>query len=79
MPGSGPALLGMPDIDALGLLKLNCEIIGRHLVSGDNANNSYRNCQYERAVDTAGGMPESCTHKRQDADTQSQHNAESTA
>ena len=35
--GSGPALLGMPDIETLSVLPINQKTIGRHMVSDDNA------------------------------------------
>ena len=74
VPGSGPSLLGMPDIDNLGVLTMNYETIARQLTL-DNADNRKSNCQFERTVQTEGRMPESCTNKRQDAETQNQHNA----
>ena len=61
VPGSSPALLSMPDIDNLHVLTINYETINRQLVSYDNADNRKRKSQYERAVQTEGGMPESCT------------------
>ena len=74
-----PALLGMPDIDNLGILTINHETIDRHLGSGNNEDNRKRNCQYKGAVQTEGGIPESCTNKRQDAERQNQCNADNTA
>ena len=50
MPGSSPALLGMPDIETLSVLTINDKTIGRQLVSGDNADKRQRNCQCERAI-----------------------------
>ena len=78
MPGSGPALFGMPDIDNLGVLTILYTTIGRQLASDDNADDRKRNCKYEKTVQTEGKMPESCTDKRQDAETQWQHNTENT-
>ena len=60
VPVSGPALLGMPDVDNWGVLTINCKRIGRQLASHDNAHTRKRNCQYERAVQTEGRMPEGC-------------------
>ena len=75
---SGPALLGMPDIDTLGVVTIKCEAIGRQVASDDNADRRKRNCQYERAVQTEGGKPETWINKRQDV-VQKQSNADNTA
>ena len=64
VPGSGPASLGMPNIDNLHLLTIKYETTGRQLTSDDNTDNRKRNCQYERAVQTGSGMTESCTNKK---------------
>ena len=78
MLGSGPELLGKPDIDNLAVLIINYAK-GRQLVSDDNPDNMKRKCQNERAVQTKGGMPQSCTNKKQDAETKKkQHNADNT-
>ena len=58
-----PILLGMPDINNLGVLIINYETIGRQVASDDNADNRKRNCQYDRAVQTEDRMPGSCTNK----------------
>ena len=50
VPGSSPALLGMPYIETPGVLTINCKTMGRQLTSDDNANKRNRNWQYERAV-----------------------------
>ena len=43
-------MLGMPDIDNLGVLPINYKTIGRQLGSDDNTDNRKRNWQYKRAV-----------------------------
>ena len=68
----------MPDIDNLGLLTIKYETVGRQLPAEDNTNNRKRNCQCNRVVHIQVGMSESCTNRRQDAETQSQHNADNT-
>ena len=78
VPGCGPAFLGMPDIDNLGVLTINCKTIGRQFASDNKTDNRKRNHQCEKAVQTKGGMSESCTNKMQDVETQSQHNADNT-
>ena len=64
--GSGSAVLGMPDIDNLGVLIINYETIVRQAASDNNANNRKRNCQHERAVKKDGKF-ECHENKRQDA------------
>ena len=44
----------------------------------DTANDRKINFQGNRAVQTEGRMPEICTNKRQDGETQSQHNTDNT-
>ena len=60
----------MPDIVFLGVLTIKYEAIGRQLASDDNADKGKIICQFERAVQTEGGKPESCKNKRQDVDVQ---------
>ena len=38
--GASPAVLGMPDINNLGVLIINCEAIGRQVALNENNNNS---------------------------------------
>ena len=76
MPQSGPALLGMPDIDNLGVLTINSETIGRQLVPDNNADSRKGNCQYEKAVQTEDGMSESYACNGWDVDTQKAAQAE---
>ena len=45
VPGSCPALLGMPDIEKLGVLTINYKATGRQLSSVDNTDNRKGNCQ----------------------------------
>ena len=59
MPGNGPALLGMPEINNLGVLTIIFETIIRQSASDDNANSGKGNCHYERAVQVGGRVPES--------------------
>ena len=75
---SSLAVLGMPDIDNLDVLPINCETIGRKVASDENID-SKRNCQHERAFQTEGRKFESYENKRQDTEVQSQHNADNTA
>ena len=75
MPGGSQALKGILDIEMLGLLTIKDKTLSRQLAWGNNADKGQRNCQCKRAVQTEDGTPDSSTNKRQDADTQSQHNA----
>ena len=59
MLGIGPALLGMSDIETLGMLTINDKTIGRQLAPGDNVEKRQRNCQHERAIQTEGRKLES--------------------
>ena len=70
------AVLGMPDIDNLVVLAINCEEIGRHLTSDKNTDNSKGNCLCKKVIQTEGRKFESYKNKRQDAEAQSQHNAD---
>ena len=70
MPGSSPALLGMPDIETLGLLTIDEKTIDRQLALGDNAGKRQRNCQCERAVQAEGRKLVSYADNRQDVDAQ---------
>ena len=45
-------MLGIPDIDSLGVLTINCENIGRQVASDQNTDNSKRNCQCKREIQT---------------------------
>ena len=72
VPGSSPSLLGIPNIKTLGVLTITYETIGRQGTPDDNPDKKQRNCQSEKAVQTEGSKPESCTNKRQDADAQKQ-------
>ena len=72
-------VLGMSDIDNLGVLTINCETISRQVASHKNTDNSKGNCQCERVIQTEGGKYESYENKRQDTEVQSQHNADNTA
>ena len=65
--GSDPAVLGMPDIDNLGIPTINCETIGRQEASDKKTDNSKRNCQYERPNQTESVKFENYENKRQDA------------
>ena len=67
--GGNQVLLGMPDIDNLGVLTINCETIGRQVVSADNTD-SERNCQCKNAIQIEGRKFESYENKRQDAKAQ---------
>ena len=69
----------MSGIENLGVLAINCETIDRQVTSGENRDNSKRNCQCKRAIKTEGGKFEIYENKRQDAELQSQHNADNTA
>ena len=68
MPRSGLALLDMPDIKTLNALTINYDTIGRHLALNGNPDESQRNYKSEKAVQTEGGKPESCTNNRQNVD-----------
>ena len=70
LPGSGPALLGMPDIETVGVPTIHDKIIGRQLASGDMADKRQGNCQCEKAVQTEGGKFESYAYNRQGYDAQ---------
>ena len=72
-------MLGMPDMDNHDVQATNCETIGRQVAPDEDKDSSERNCQHERTIQTEGGKFESCENKRQDAEAQSQHNAENTA
>ena len=69
----------MADIDNLGVLTINCDTIARQVASDENTDSSKVNCQHERAIQREGGKFEIYENKRQDAEVQSQHNAENTA
>ena len=56
VPGSSPALLGMLDLETLGVLTIKCETIGRQLTQDDNPYKRQRNCKSERAVQAEGRM-----------------------
>ena len=56
---SSPAVLGMSDIDNLGILT-----IGRKLPSGENTDNNKRNCQHKRAIQTEGRIFESYENRK---------------
>ena len=43
VPGRRPALLGIPDINNLGVLTIKYDTIGRLVASDDNAKNMKRN------------------------------------
>ena len=45
---TGPALLGMPDIETLGVLTKDDKTLDRKLALGDNADKGQRNCQCEK-------------------------------
>ena len=77
--GGSPAVLGMPEIETLGVLTINYDTIGRQAASDDNANNWKRNCQCVSAVQTEGGKFECHENKRQDTEEQSEHNTDNTA
>ena len=64
MQGGSPAVLGMPDIDILGILTISCETIGKQVASDKNTDDSKRNCQCKRAVQTEGGKFESYKNKK---------------
>ena len=64
-------MLGMPDIDNLGVLTRNYDTIGRQAASDNNTKNRKRNCHHERAVQTEGRKFECYENKRQDAEEQS--------
>ena len=68
----------MPCIDNLGILIINCETIGRQVASDENTD-SKRNCQCKRAIKTEGRKFEIYENTRQDAEAQSQQNADNTA
>ena len=70
LPGSHPALLGMPGIQPLGVITIKYETIARQLTPDDNPDKRQRNCQSERAVETEDGKPVKCTKNRQDVDPQ---------
>ena len=44
IPGNGQALLGMPDIGMLNIIKINCNTIGTH------GNDSADNCRTNTAI-----------------------------
>ena len=76
MPGSSPALLGMSDIETLGVLAIDDKTMGRHLASGDNVDKWQRNWQCGRAVQTEGRKLGKYADSRQDADAQKAVQAE---
>ena len=65
VPGSSPALLGMPEIETLGILAINYEHSRQDVDIKIKCN----------AVE----MAESCSSRRQDVDAQKQYNADNTA
>ena len=75
--GSNQAVLGMPDIDNLGIPTINCETLG----------SKWHQTRTETARETANmkeqlkqnRKSECCKNKRQDAEVQSQHNADNMA
>ena len=66
----------MPGIETWGVLTINYETIGKQLTSDDDSYKRKRNFKHERAIQTEGGKPESCTNKR---DVQKQCNADNAA
>ena len=74
-----PAVLGMSDIDKLSLISFNCETIGRQVALDDIIDNSKRNSQCNRAIQTEGGKCKQFESEKQDAEAQSQHNTYNTA
>ena len=62
-----------------GCNTINYETMDRQLASDNNANERKRNYQHERAVETDGSEPNSCTNKKQDVDIQKQCNTDNTA
>ena len=71
VPESSPALLGMPDIETLGVLTIDDKTIDRKL-----ACKRQRNFQCERAVQTEGGKLVNYADNRQDIDIQRAAQAE---
>ena len=65
----------MPDIDTLSLIPLTCETTHRQVAVHDSADNS----EYKSSIQTEGGKCEQFESEKQDAEAQSQHNADNTA
>ena len=60
----------MLDTETLGVLTIDYEIIGRQLTPYDNPDKRQGNYQSERAVQTDGRKPESCTNNRWNVEAQ---------
>ena len=65
-------VLGMPDIDELSPISVNCETIGRQVMADDITDNSKRNGQCQKAIQIEGGEYEQFESEKQDAEAQSQ-------
>ena len=70
----GPAVLGMPDIDKLGLISVNCKNTKRQVAKDDIIDNSMS----ESPIQTNGGKCEQFEGEKQDAEPQSQQNGDNT-
>ena len=62
VPGNGQALLGMPDIDMLDIININCNTINTH------GNDSVDNCSTNTAICQSSRHVQHCTNMIQDAD-----------
>ena len=72
-------MLGISDRDNLGILTINGETIDRQVVSDDITDNSKRHGQCKRTIQIEGGKCEQFESEKQDAEAQSQQNADNTA
>ena len=79
MQDSGPAVLGMPDIDKLCLISFNCETTDRQVASDDITDNSKRNGQCKRAIQIEVRKCEQFESEKQDAEGQSQQDVDNAA
>ena len=79
LQGSKRALLGMPDIQTVGVLTINHDTLGRQLASDESTDKRKTNRQSKRAVQTQGQKPESWKNKMYDVDVQIWFNANCTA
>ena len=69
----------MPDIDNLFVLAINCETIGRQVASYEREHRQQEQLPMQKSNSNRGGKFDSHENKWQDADAQSQHNADNTA
>ena len=79
VPRGGRAMLGMSNIETLGVLTINQDTTGRQLASDDNTDKIKTSGQSKKAVQTESRETESCKNKMQDANVQKQCNANNIA